>query len=154
MTSPEALHFGLPSDIRTAESDDDIAACFDVLLELRPHLEREEFVPRVHRLRQQGYRLALASDGGRVVAVAGYRFSENLAWGRFLYVDDLVTVAACRSAGHGQRLFDWLVAQARGSGCQELHLDSGVQRYAAHRFYLRNRLHITSHHFALTLVDD
>jgi hypothetical protein len=30
-------------------------------------------------------------------------------------------------------------------------LDSGVQRFGAHRFYLRRRMDITSHHFALDL---
>jgi hypothetical protein len=32
-----------------------------------------------------------------------------------------------------------------------LHLDSGVQRFAAHRFYLARRMDITCHHFALKL---
>jgi hypothetical protein len=30
-------------------------------------------------------------------------------------------------------------------------LDSGVQRFGAHRFYLRRRMNITSHHFAIDL---
>ena len=29
------------------------------------------------------------------------RLGENLAWGRYLYVDDLVTLPAQRSLGHG-----------------------------------------------------
>ena len=88
---------------------------------------------------------------GRVLAVAGFRVAENLAWGRHLYVDDLVTAAAARSTGCGQELFDWLVRYAVEAGCGQLHLDSGVQRFDAHRFYLRNRMSITSHHFARTL---
>jgi hypothetical protein len=32
-----------------------------------------------------------------------------------------------------------------------LDLDSGVTRFDAHRFYLRERMHIQSHHFALAL---
>jgi GNAT superfamily N-acetyltransferase len=86
-----------------------------------------------------------------VRAVAGFRIAEFLAWGRILYVDDLVTASAQRSRGHGQALFDWLVARARANGCAQLHLDSGVQRFDAHRFYLRQRMSITSHHFALQL---
>jgi GNAT superfamily N-acetyltransferase len=85
------------------------------------------------------------------VAVAGFRLLENLAWSRFLYVDDLVTLASHRSRGHGQQVLEWLIAQAREQRCDELHLDSGVQRFGAHRFYLANRLNITSHHFALRL---
>jgi hypothetical protein len=48
-------------------------------------------------------------------------------------------------------LFDWLVAQAREHGCARLELDSGVQRFRAHRFYLMKRMEISSHHFMLKL---
>ncbi|MBI3921087.1 MAG: GNAT family N-acetyltransferase, partial [Armatimonadetes bacterium] len=86
-----------------------------------------------------------------VVAVAGFRLSENLAWGRFLYVDDLVTDEAERSRGHGQELLEWLLEYAHQQDCDQFHLDSGVQRFGAHRFYLRHGMDITSHHFALKL---
>ena len=77
--------------------------------------------------------------------------SESLFAGRFCYVDDLVTDEAGRSLGYGGALFDWLVAEARSAGCQKLDLDSGVQRFAAQRFYLTKRMIISSHHFSLEL---
>jgi GNAT superfamily N-acetyltransferase len=101
----------------------------------------------------EGYRLAMLVDQARIVAVAGYRVGHNLAWGKYLYVDDLVTDAARRSEGHGECLMDWLVTTARELGCDELHLDSGVQRYGAHRFYLRYGMDITSHHFRVELAE-
>ena len=139
--------------VLVAETDLEIAACFDVMAQLRPHLKASEFVPRVRRQMAAGYRLAFVRTDAGVVAVAGYRFGENLAWGRFLYVDDLVTDEGSRSKGHGQELFDWVVAAARAAGCDQLHLDSGVQRFDAHRFYLRNRMHISSHHFTTDLAE-
>lgn len=138
--------------VRLADSDDEILACFAVMSQLRPHLAREEFVERVRRQQSDGYRLAFLSDDQESVgAVAGFHVSECLAWGRFLYVNDLVTSDGIRSRGHGQELFDWLVQIARKENCNQLHLDSGVQRFDAHRFYLRNRMQITSHHFGLDL---
>lgn len=119
--------------------------------ELRPHLRQEQFVGRVRRQEAGGYRLAYGWDGNRVVTTAGFRFVENLAWGRHMYVDDLVTLADARSNGYGKRMLDWLIGEARARGCDEFHLDSGVQRFGAHRFYLANRMDITSHHFALRL---
>ena len=86
-----------------------------------------------------------------VRAVAGFRMLESLYAGRFCYVDDLVTDATGRSLGYGGVLFDWLVATARAEGCGRLELDSGVQRFAAHRFYLTKRMRISSHHFSLEL---
>ena len=69
---------------------EEIARAFPVMHQLRPHLEEAEFVPRVRRMQQSGFHLALLEDEGRVVAAAGFRFIENLLSGRIMYVDDLV----------------------------------------------------------------
>lgn len=140
-----------PEEVRIASSDADIVGCLPVMRQLRPHLEEAEFLGRVRRQMAAGYRLACLEEGGKVVAVAGYRFNETLFLGRYLYVDDLVTDAERRSRGHGRRLFAWLVDLARREGCSHLELDSGVQRTDAHRFYLREGMHIRSHHFSLPL---
>lgn len=138
--------------IRLAETRQDIARCFPVMAELRPHFaDAETFVEQVLRQQREGWRLAYLEEAGAVKACAGYRLSESLSWGRFLYVDDLITAASARSQGHGGELIDWLVAQARAAGCAQFHLDSGVQRFGAHRFYLAKRMDIVAHHFALKL---
>jgi GNAT superfamily N-acetyltransferase len=136
--------------IRIAETAAEIAHCFPVMAQLRPHLEREEFITRVQRQMADGYRLAYLSVDSSVKAVAGYRITENLAWGRFLYVDDLVTDEAARSQGYGKALLSWLTEQARHSGCAQLHLDSGAQRKDAHRFYLREGMLNAGFHFIMT----
>ncbi|MBI5760845.1 MAG: GNAT family N-acetyltransferase [Planctomycetales bacterium] len=138
--------------IQLAETDEQIVACLPVLRQLRPHLiDPDDAVARVRRQQQSGFRLAYLTDGDDVVAVTGFRLLENLAWGKFLYVDDLVTDDARRSCGHGERLLAWLIDLAKEAGCDQVHLDSGVQRFDAHRFYLRHRFRITSHHFAIPL---
>lgn len=139
-------------NIAHAETEDSILRCFPIMSQLRPHIQESAFVERVTRQQQQGYRLAYLEAGGQIRAVAGYRFSENLAWGRFCYVDDLVTDLDSRSEGFGRALFDWLVARARDAGCEQFHLDSGVQRFDAHRFYLARRMAISSHHFSMSLA--
>ncbi len=137
--------------IHLAESDRDINRCLPVMQQLRPHLSATDFLPRIRRQMQQGYRLAMFERDNEVVALAGFRVCENLAWERFLYVDDLITDETQRSSGAGKALFDWLLNTARNEGCQQLHLDSGVQRFGAHRFYLREGMHIAGHHFTLSL---
>ncbi len=140
--------------IRLAESEAEIAACFVVMRQLRTHLTGEpEFVERVRRQQKDGYLLAFVEEGGRPACVAGYRLLDNLAWGRFVYVDDLVTDETARSRGHGEAMLEWLIDYARRQDCDELHLDSGVQRFGAHRFYLNHRMDITAHHFGLKLRD-
>ena len=121
---------------------------------LRPAYEDERrFVEHVDIvLRPAGYRLlaAFISATEQAVAVAGFRTGDSLAWGRYLYVDDLSTAAAARREGHAGALLDWLVAEARQLGCEQLHLDSGTgpERFDAHRLYHRHGLSIHSHHFA------
>lgn len=135
--------------IRLATTDREIRDCHAVMSQLRPQYDADQLLARVRLQQREGYRLAMLLDERGVAAVAGFRFGHNLAWGRYLYVDDLVTDASRRSTGHGRRLMDWLMEEARAAGCDQLHLDSGVQRFGAHRFYLRYRMDITSHHFGI-----
>ena len=139
------------SAIRLAETNEQISRCFSVMQQLRTHLVEKDFLPKVRRQQDAGYQLAYLEDEGGIRALAGYRFIDNLASGRILYVDDLVTDEASRSRGYGRTLLDWIVGEARREHCQFLDLDSGVQRFDAHRFYLANRMIISSHHFKLKL---
>jgi GNAT superfamily N-acetyltransferase len=141
----------MASTIRLAENDGDIDRCFAVMAQLRPHLAAADFVSTVRRQGTQGFLLAFLEDAGAVRAVAGFRVFDNLVGGRILYVDDLVTDTTVRSKGHGKAMLHWLAARARAERCRFLELDSGVQRFDAHRFYLVNRMEISSHHFRLKL---
>lgn len=133
--------------IDLAYTEADTRACFPVMRELRPHLSEAAFLEQVQRQSERGYRLASATVDGAVVGVAGFRLSEALAWGRYLYVDDLVTSAEHRSRGIGKALLEWLRRYAREHDCIQLHLDSGTQRTDAHRFYKREGMELSSYHF-------
>jgi len=138
--------------IQLAETDADRARAFAVIAQLRPHLTLDTFLAQARRQTSaHAWKLLTAEVDGAVVACAGFRIAEWLAWGKALYVDDLVTDASARSGGHGGALLDWIVGYARENGCASVQLDSGVQRFGAHRFYLQKRMDITSHHFSLKL---
>jgi GNAT superfamily N-acetyltransferase len=127
---------------------------FAALRELRANLgDREAFVRQVDEvLRPEGYRLVGCFEEGssEPAAVAGFRTGHSLAWGSYLYVDDLSTRPGARRRGHGGALLDWLLEEARRLGCDQLHLDSGVgvDRADAHRLYLNAGMVIAAHHFA------
>ncbi len=78
-------------------------------------------------------------------------FSNRFFSGKFLYVDDLVARGSNRSRGFGGELLDWLIKQAREHDCENLELDSGVQRFDAHRFYFSKRMSISSYHFRIKI---
>ncbi|BAY10581.1 GNAT family N-acetyltransferase [Calothrix sp. NIES-2098] len=138
--------------INLAKSDAEIERCFPIMQALRPHLIASDFVSRIRRQEQQGYQLAYLEDDGSIKAVGGFRIGESLSWGKFLYVDDLVTQESDRSQGYGTHLLNWLFDYAKANACEQLHLDSGVQRFAAHRFYFKQRLEIRAYHFAIDLI--
>ncbi|WP_375512792.1 GNAT family N-acetyltransferase [uncultured Nostoc sp.] len=100
---------------------------------------------------KERYQLAFLKIEEQTLAVAGFRISSCLASGNFLYIDDLVVDEFNRSHSYGQQLFQWLIEYAINHDCKHLSLDSGVQRFAAHRFYLMQRMSITSHHFSMEL---
>ena len=136
-----------------AETDDQIASCFPVMYELRPHLVAETFVRLIRAMQREGYVLAALEDGGEVRAVAGFRINVLLARGKNLYVDDLVTAEASRSHAYGSTLLQWLIQYARDKDCDSFDLDSGVHRFRAHRFYFREGMHVGAYHFTLSLRD-
>ncbi len=117
------------------------------MAELRPHLAPATFVSLIRQLMSEGYRLGFVEEAGEVVAVAGYRISTNLFLGKNLYVDDLVTANKARSKGFGRLLLAALRDIARQNDCNYLHLDSGVQRHQAHKFYFREGMTVSCFHF-------
>lgn len=127
--------------LRDVQTEAELRACYPVMQELRPHLETEDdFVARVTRMGQQGYRILAAWEHGEVVALAGYRLQENLVYGKFLYVDDLIAAEKSRSQRWGAHLLTRLTAYAEREACIKLVLDTGLTNALAQRFYFREGL--------------
>ncbi len=132
----------------------DTGLAFEAMRALRADLPDEAAFVRIvdEDQRPEGYRLAAAFEDGeeRAVAVAGFRSGHAIAWGHYLYVDDLSTLPEARGRGHGRALLEWLLEEAGRLGCGQLHLDSGVglDRADAHRLYLNAGMVISAHHFA------
>ena len=133
----------------------DAARAFTAMAELRRLADVSSFLERVAAQRREGYRLVGSFDDGDedAAGVAGFRLGHFLAWGTVIYVDDLSTRAKYRGRGNGGALMDWLIAEAKRLGCDQLHLDSGVgpDREIAHRLYMNKGLRISAHHFQIDL---
>ncbi|MDQ6833705.1 MAG: GNAT family N-acetyltransferase [Chloroflexota bacterium] len=163
MTGMQRERFDAPRTDRAAPSVREVEAhetalTYRAMVALRqgraPLATVETFITWVNkRQRPEGYRLlaSFAAGSDDAVAVAGFRRLHSLLWGNCLYIDDLVTLPEGRGQGHADALLSWLIAEAQRLGCEQLHLDSGMQRHAAHRFYLNHRLDITALHFQMTV---
>ena len=141
-------------EILLAKTEEQIGYCYQVIRQLRPHLtDEQKFVEQVQRQIQEGYYLAYFWDGAAVRSLAGFRFLEFLAWGKVLYIDDLISDSTARRNGFGSTLLKWLIQKAKEVKCDQVHLDSGPQRHDAHRLYLNHGFKIIGHHFALDFKD-
>lgn len=128
-----------------------LEAAFEIFRVLRPHLSKQQFLDQVRAQAAEGYRIVCFEQNGEVVAVAGYRVATFLAWGRVLYIDDLVTQPNRTRSGAGGALLDWLLEEGRRLGCEAAHLDTGYQRHDAHRLYLKKGFTLSSHHLSVSL---
>jgi GNAT superfamily N-acetyltransferase len=138
-------------EIKLCKSETDIAKCWQVLFELRPHLLAVEFVPTITEMISEGYQLAFIEEDGKAVAAIGYRYLQYLYNGKHIYIDDLSTLPAARGKGYAGKLLDFVEAEARAKGYTAVTLDSGHHRYDAHRLYLNKGFKIVAHHFSKTL---
>ena len=145
----------LAQDVRIehATSEEELGATYEVMRQLRPHLDQREYVTLVQSLaRTEGLHvLALVADSG-VRAVATYRFIRMLYCDRILCIDDLVTDVSSRSRGYGSALLGTLKQIAIEHDCREIQLISRVTREAAHRFYFREGFGIECFHFRLPVT--
>lgn len=139
-------------EFRHLESAADIAASFAVMRELRQQLQnQEDYADRVSRQQNQGYRLLAACLDGQIAGLAGYRHQENLIYGAFTYIDDLVVRAADQRSNIGEKLIEQVKREALGAGRSVLVLDTGLANALAQRFYFRQGLLARGLHFSMAL---
>ncbi|WP_319928962.1 GNAT family N-acetyltransferase [Xenorhabdus santafensis] len=125
---------------------------FVLMQQLRPHLVNPQlYVEQVVRQQQAGYRLLAIMESSKMLGLAGYRIQENLLYGRFLYLDDLVVAHDSHSSGIGKQLLDAVRAKAVEAHCAHFVLDTGLGNARAQRFYFRNGLLSKAMHFVEVL---
>ena len=100
------------------------AGIFPIVVQLRPHLDQEEFLRRVQRQTHTGYELVGAFRDGRLIGVLGMRPVHTLVRGPHLHIDDIVVDEAERKSGIGRTLMDYAEADARSRGMNSVFLDA------------------------------
>jgi len=133
--------------ITAAKSDAEILMCWEVLHELRPHLEKEKFLSLIKEMMNEGYELAFVEENGMAVSAIGFRYLQFLFAGKHFYIDDLVTLPSARKKGFGAALLDYVFELAKKNGYEKVTLDSGHHRNDAHRLYLNKGFKMLAHHF-------
>lgn len=124
--------------ITELEEASTVAACFELMQQLRPHLTSpDEFIARWRQQTVEGYRMIAIFRDGKPQALAGFRIQNNLMHGRHLYLDDLVTDESGRSTGLGEQMLKYLLHFGSKAECTKLVLDTPLTNVLGHRFYYR-----------------
>jgi GNAT superfamily N-acetyltransferase len=110
------------------------ADTFPIVVQLRPHLDKEEFVRRVRRQTHNGYELIGAFRDGRLIGLLGVRPVHTLMRGAHLHVDDIVVEEAEQKSGCGRALMKYAEEDAKARGMNLVFLDA---RAEAIDFYKR-----------------
>lgn len=94
---------------------DDIAKCYSTYLVLRPLLKSvDEFVNRILEQFSEQFKLvAVETTDGEIVACCGFREMNTLAWGKIVYIDDLVTHELHGGNGYASRLLNYVIEYAQ-----------------------------------------
>lgn len=127
---------------------DNPALIAPILKILRNSLPDEIFHARLISALQNGYRVLIAEEAN---ACLGYRITQDVFWGKTLYVDDLVVAEAARGHGLGASLLARAKSEAQKHSCDHIRLCSGLTRKDAHRFYEQNGFHQSSLQFVHAL---
>ena len=138
-------------EIKQAREKEDFLKCWEVVHQLRPHLDQDRYLTLILYMIDEGYKLIYVEENGKAVSFCGYRITTMLHRGRSIYIDDLATLKEASGKGHAKALLTCVLNFARQQELQSIHLDSGPDRHDAHRLYLNFGFEISSYHFAMDL---
>ena len=108
-------------EIRIAEVDSDLELVGSLLIQLRPSYDLRILTSQVKAQQERGYTVAYIEDDGQAICAAGFVIETRLAWGKHMYIEDLVTDAHRRSSGLGKVMLDWLKSYAQKNDCEQIH---------------------------------
>lgn len=132
-------------------TEDELKYCYKIMHQVREDLSEKDLSEIISEQIKNGYKLAYVLKDDQVICVAGFSILQKLSLGKHLYIDDFVTDKSVKSTDAGKALLDFLKIYAKQQDCKSIELDSLVQRYDAHKFYLSQDMQIVSHHFSIEL---
>lgn len=129
-------------------TEEEIKYCYKIMHQIKKELTEKDFLKSISLQIKNGYKIAYITDNNQIICVAGFTIREKLAWGKHIYIDDFVTDKSVKFSDAAKALLDFIKIYAKQQNCTSIHLDSSVDRYDAHKFYLNQDMKIDSHHFS------
>jgi len=122
-------------NIKELTNKEQLLEAFPVMKQLRTDLTEVTYFELLTQMKKEGYQLYALYDEEKIVSLAGLSWRTNFYNKKHIYIYDLVTDAAGRSRGYGERLLNFIHSWGKENGAEYVALESGIHRKDAHRFY-------------------
>ncbi|MGI0107535.1 GNAT family N-acetyltransferase [Salinimicrobium sp. WS361] len=107
----------------------------------------EILIQRFSEMFDQNYECFKITHDEQTVGVFGLWFMTRHYAGRSCEPDHIFIKEEYRSKGVGKNLFEFIYKYAAEKGCETSELNSYVQNYRSHKFYLNEGYEIKGYHF-------
>lgn len=95
----------------------------------------------------QNYECAVLYDGEKLIGVAGMWFCTRHYSGRSVELDHVFIEDGYRRKGLGKQFMKCIYDYVGQKGCQAVELNTYVQNYPSHKFYMNEGFEILGYHF-------
>lgn len=127
---------------------DDINTFLPLVHELMHYtVDNETLKQRFEAMFDQNYECYGIYEDEKLVGVFGLWFAIRHYCGKNCEPDHVYILPSHRSKGMGKIVFEWIFNYAREQGCNTAELNSYVNNYPSHKFYLNQGFEIVAHHF-------
>jgi GNAT superfamily N-acetyltransferase len=124
----------------------EMLAVFHVLAHMYPDMTYEEYASILPDRLSGGYRMLGVFDGDKCVCTGGFWVSFRFYCGKFIQLDNMVTLPEYRSKGVGKLVTDWIKETGKSEACERVLIDTYVENFEAHRFFFREGFIIRGYH--------
>lgn len=132
----------------------EILNTYPLLSQLYEELTYEQYEHYIRELLPLGYRRIVVEEDGHYIASAGLLEGVHFRFGKYMYINDLVTDIQHRGKGVGKALVHWVEHNAMARECKNLKLASNVNRHDAHRFYVSDNFVVHGYYFVKKIGGD
>ncbi|WP_391115927.1 GNAT family N-acetyltransferase [Psychrobacillus sp. L3] len=118
--------------IKILQTKEDWQEGYPLIQQLRHHLTEDRYFELLKQMpTYQGWVI----EDGALKAFIGFEECHNFYNERHIFVHDFVTNENDRSKCYGEKLMEALIKHAKENQFAYIALESGIQRFDAHRFY-------------------
>lgn len=129
--------------IKEILSREEIAATFEVMIQIYSKIKEETYVEEILNMMQRGYKMAGVFDNksieNKCIGVIGIRIIRKLNHGKAVEIEDFMIDRKKRGIGAGKMLMRWVEWQATNFGCQNIIGTLETKRLESQKIFSREK---------------